>query len=64
MYDWISAIEARTASQAKYDKDNTVSVHLKFNLTTDRDIINWLWQQDSKQGAIKRLIRAELQLES
>ena len=60
MRDWIASIEARSQAQAKYDKKNTVGLYLKLNIHTDQDIIQWLWKQKSKQGAIKKLIRDEL----
>ena len=60
MRDWLDSIEARNRSQAKYDKENTVRLNLKFNIHTDKDIIQWLWQQSSKQGSIKRLIREDI----
>jgi hypothetical protein len=46
---------------AAYDKRNTRLFHLKLNLKTDADIIMWLESQDSMQGAIKRLIREEIE---
>ena len=60
MKDWIDSIQARTQSQAKYDKQHTVGFYMKLNTRTDVDIIHWLWRQSSKQGAIKRLIREEI----
>lgn len=45
---------------AAYDKKNTRLFHLKLNLKTDADIIMWLEAQDSMQGAIKRLVREEI----
>lgn len=60
MRDWIDSIQARTKTQAKYDKDNTVGFYMKLNIHTDLDIIHWLWGQPSKQGAVKKLIREEI----
>ena len=34
---------------------------MKLNTGTDQDILAWLDEQDSKQGAIKRLIREEIE---
>lgn len=48
------------SSQEKYDRVNTRQIKLKFNLKTDRDILAWLDRQENKQGAIKKLIRAEI----
>ncbi len=60
MRDWLDSIEARTKTQAKYDKKNMVGFYMKLNIHTDKDIIHWLWSQPSKQGSIKRLIREEI----
>ncbi len=59
--EWMEQVEARTRSQAKYDKAHTKGIYLKLNLCTDKDIIWWTWNQQSVQGSIKRLIREELQ---
>ena len=53
-------VAARTKAQSKYDKNHTAGFYMKLNTGTDRDILAWLDQQDSKQGAIKRLIRDEI----
>ena len=42
MRDWLDSIEARTKTQAKYDKKNTVGFYMKLNIHTDKDIIHWL----------------------
>lgn len=60
MRDWIDCIEAHTKAQKKYDKEHTQGIYLKLNLRTDLDIIRWFWEQPSKQGAVKRLIREEI----
>lgn len=52
--------EKKYSSQEKYDKKNTKQYRLKLNLNTDIDIIEWMDRQESKQGAIKRLIRSEI----
>lgn len=57
---WGTTSEAQKQAQARYDADNTVRVSLKLNKRTDQDIIMWLNRQDSKQGAVKQLIRQEL----
>ena len=46
--------------QEKYDKANCIRMSLKLNRTTDADILARLEEQDSKQGYIKRLIRADI----
>lgn len=60
MKDWLDTIQARSQAQEKYDKQNTVGFYMKLNIRTDADIIQWLWGQPSKQGAIKKLIREEI----
>ena len=59
MQDKLS-INSHTKAQAKYDKDHTTAIALKLNNKTDADVLEWLSLQESKQGAIKRLIRAEI----
>lgn len=49
---------AQYANQSLWDKNNCTRLQLKFNNNTDADIIEWLNQQSSKQGAIKDAIRA------
>ncbi len=56
-------VAARTKAQAKYDKDHTTGFYMKLNTGTDQDILVWLGKQDSKQGAIKQLIREEIKRE-
>jgi hypothetical protein len=46
-----------------YDKRNTKYISLKLNRNTDADILHWLEMQDSKQGAIKRIIREKINKE-
>lgn len=61
MKDWLGSVESRNKKQAKYDKEHTVGFYMKLNTKTDSDIIKWLWTQKSKQGAIKKLIREEIE---
>lgn len=63
MKDWLDSIEARTQAQAKYDKKHTIGFYMKLNLRTDQDILQWFWKQKSKQGAVKELIRKEIERE-
>lgn len=51
---------ADTTAKAAWDAANTTQIKLKLNNRTDADIIAWLEQQPSKQGAIKNLIRASI----
>ena len=54
------ATEAQRRATVKYDAKNTKQYHLKLNLNTDADIIEWLNQQPSVQGYIKQLIREDI----
>lgn len=56
----IMVSKAQIQAQAKYDKENTKSIHLKFNTKSDADILEKLDAVDSKQGYIKELIRKDL----
>lgn len=52
--------ESQLRAIAKYDKEHTKTICLKFNLKTDRDILERLEQVENKQGYIKQLIRDDL----
>lgn len=52
--------EAKKRAIKKYDAANTKQYHLKLNLKTDADIIAHLEKQESIQGYIKKLIRADM----
>lgn len=52
--------DAKRRAIQKYDSANTKQIHLKLNLKTDADILERLAEQDSVQGYIKTLIRADL----
>lgn len=56
----IITTNSHSIAQTKYDKEHTTGFHMKLNNTTDADILEWLSLQESKQGAIKQLIRAEI----
>lgn len=49
-----------TKAQDKYDKSNTVQMHLKFNVRSDADVLDKLNSCENKQGYIKRLIREDM----
>ena len=49
--------ERQRKASAKYDKENTVGVHLKLNKGSDADIIEMLNESGNKQGLIKKLLR-------
>lgn len=55
------ATEAQLRTQRKYDDANTRQVHLKLNRRTDEDVLARLDEVPSKQGYIKRLIRADIE---
>ncbi len=44
-------------AKERWDAKNTRQVKMKLNKRTDADILDWLDQQENKQGAIKALIR-------
>lgn len=52
--------EGKYIPQQRYDAANTTQFKLKLNLTTDADILARLDEQESKQGYIKALIRADI----
>lgn len=56
----MKATEAQKRAVAKYDKANTKGLYLKFNLMTDKDILDYLEQVENKQGLIKSLIREHI----
>lgn len=49
--------KAQLEAVARYDKQNTVSLHIKLNKKTDADLIQALETVESKQGLIKQLLR-------
>ena len=51
---------AQLAAQKRYDEKNTRQIKMKLNLVTDKAIIDWLDQQENKQGYIKRLIEKDM----
>ena len=53
--------EAQKRATAKYDAANTRKMCFKFNLNTDKDILDKLNTVGNKQGYIKDLIRADIQ---
>lgn len=55
--------EAQYRAQQKYDQKTAKRYALKFNKTTDSDIIEWLEKQESKQGVIKAALREMMKKE-
>lgn len=53
--------EAQKKAVARYDAKNTTKMCLKFNNGTDKDILDHLRKQKSKQGYIKKLIRQDME---
>lgn len=53
--------EARIRANAKYNKENTRNVVLHLNITTDKDILDYLNRKDNKTGYIKELIRDDME---
>ena len=52
--------DAKRQAIKRYDATNTRQYHLKLNKKTDADIIERFDQQDSVQGYIKELVRADI----
>ena len=52
--------EAQKRAREKYEKANTVQLHLKLNRNTDADILEKLDSVGNKQGYIKSLIRKDI----
>ena len=55
--------QAQYRAQKKYDAANTRQFRLKLTLSRDKDVIEWLESQDSMQGAIRKLIREQIERE-
>lgn len=54
------ASKAQIKASNKYNKDKTLTVCLRLNKETDKDIIEILESVYSKQGYIKDLIRLDI----
>lgn len=66
-WGWGETPESKLRANAKYDREHTRQYHLKYNMRTDRDVIEWLnWKsgERSTQGYIKRLIREDMRRRS
>ena len=55
--------DAKRAAIKRYDEASTTQIHLKLNLKTDADILEYLSKQESKQGCIKACLRAAMKTE-
>lgn len=60
MASWGITSESQVRAQAKYDAEHTIRISLKLNNKTDQDVIRWVRNQSSMQGAIKQLIREKI----
>ena len=43
--------------QARYDKKHIQGIYMKLHKENDKDILEWMGRQASRQGAIKEAIR-------
>jgi hypothetical protein len=55
--------QAQYRAQKKYDAAHTRQFQMKLHLENDKDILEWLDKQPSKHGAIKELIRRQIEEE-
>ena len=55
----IKTSKAQIRASSKYNKENTLTICLRLNKETDKDIIKALELVDNKNGYIKDLIRAD-----
>lgn len=62
MLTMAQASEALKRAIKKYDLANTMQIHLKLNLKTDSEIIDYLKGKTNVQGYIKELIRDDMTL--
>ena len=53
--------DARIRANTKYNASHTKQIPLRFNLNTDKDILDRLYSVDNIQGYIKSLIRADIE---
>ena len=60
MSGWGITSDSQIRAQAAYDRKNTIRLSMKLNIQTDKDIIEWIRNQKSMQGTIKKLIRNEI----
>ncbi len=61
---WGTTSDSQLQAQSRYDAAHTKSYSLKLNMKTDAEIIRWLRTKKSIQGAIKQLIREQIQREA
>lgn len=56
-----SSSDAHLRAVSKFNATKTKQVPLRFNLNTDKDILDRLYSVDNIQGYIKSLIRADIE---
>lgn len=54
----------RNKYMKKYNRDNIVSILLKFNKKTEADVLEQIEKQPNRQGYIKDLIRRDMERSS
>lgn len=52
--------DAQLRASAKYNKENIKMVTLHLNITTDKDVLDYLQKKENKTGYIKELIREDM----
>lgn len=52
--------EAQKAAEKRYNDKNVYYQRVKLNKQTDKDIIDWINEQENKNGAIKAAIREQI----
>ena len=57
------ATEAVRRAVKRYKAKAVKQIRLDWNVKTDADVIEWVERQESKSGAIKALIRAQIDRE-
>lgn len=55
--------KAQIKASAKYNKENTVSLSIRFFKESDADVIEWIGKQENKADAIRQLIRQAIAAE-
>lgn len=54
---------SKMTPQERYDVRNRKIITFKLNINTDADIFAWFEKQGNKQGALKKLVRDQIQKE-
>ena len=56
--------KAALKARKKYDKKNTRRICVKLNKKTDKDILNFIEEQNSMQGTVKTALRKFMECSS